>query len=491
MSQSLRILGKDIRRLWAPLLIALAVQALFVFFEMQPHQGGAVAGLSAEGLVDILLPVAWWYLVIALVHGESLVGERQFWVTRPYRWKSLLAARAIFVALFVNVAVLVADCLILRAQGFSVAAHWQGMLWKQIPFTIAILLPALALASVTRSLSQVIVVVLLIVLRIVVDSLRSGGLPGGSTAVDWIGNDFETLVVMVVFSSMVLIQYRARRTWLARGIFAAFVIVPGVSLPLRWELGFQAFVKPAAIDTRPIRLSFDHTRGRRAPLMRTPVGNSASVALPISVNGVPDAVRLVSERARLNIATDTFDEAATLERDKRGYWETILLPVEVFNAARAKLVSLRVRPVVTAVRETEFRAPLETGPVRVPFVGICESGQPFAQYLAVTCRWALAAPLRTRVHADYPGWDAAGATRRPNEGIVGRLSDSVFPADLGLSPVHTEQAFGLAREEFSAATASAGTQLVFRTEHPLAHFETEIEMGSVRLEDYVVSEPDK
>jgi len=30
-----------------------------------------------------------------VVHAESLVGDRQFWITRPYEWKKLLTAKAL------------------------------------------------------------------------------------------------------------------------------------------------------------------------------------------------------------------------------------------------------------------------------------------------------------------------------------------------------------------------------------------------------------
>jgi len=62
MSQALHIFSKDVRRLWFPLSIALAVQILFTFFEMQPHRGMRFVTnqFSAETLLDFLLPLAWW-----------------------------------------------------------------------------------------------------------------------------------------------------------------------------------------------------------------------------------------------------------------------------------------------------------------------------------------------------------------------------------------------------------------------------------------------
>src|SRR5687768_13366660 len=47
-------------------------------------------------LLGNLLPLAWCHLVMLMVHQEPLVGDRQFWVTRPYSWRSLIAAKAMF-----------------------------------------------------------------------------------------------------------------------------------------------------------------------------------------------------------------------------------------------------------------------------------------------------------------------------------------------------------------------------------------------------------
>jgi hypothetical protein len=499
MNQALHILRKDTRCLWYELSIALLFQALFTFFEMRPHQVfGIVDGFvglgGAETLVDFLLPVAWWYLIAALVHEEPLPGDRQFWVTRPYSWKSLLAAKVLFILAFVNLPVLIADGFILTAPGFSIAEDWKGMLWRQIPFTIAVLLPPLALASLTRNLGQVIVAILLVVLRIVLNSIQpQNPLQGGYSALGWIDVTESTIVLLAILSAIVLIQYGSRRTWLARAVFGAYVIFPSFSIPLRWQLDVQARVKPPAVDRSPIRIGFDSARGRRAPLARVPGFTRVDVALPVSVSGTPDGVDLVSGQATLTIGGNSYFEGATLVRDKTGYWENIMLPEKVYLSMGNRPVTIRIEPVVTAERRTEFRAPLETGTVLVPGVGICESGRQGQQFLQVHCRSALLSPLRTRTYADYPGWDTPVPTGRPyeqpHEQMTGELSDSPFPAGLSLSPVHAVQVFSLAGNELAAATNYPGTQLVFQTEHPLAHFQTEIELKPVKLDDYVVVVP--
>lgn len=438
---------------------------------------------NAEALVDLLLPVAWWYLITALVHQEPLPGDRQFWVTRPYSWKSLLAAKLVFIFLFVNLTLAVGDCLILTAHGFSAAAQWKSLLWRQIPFTAAVLIPPLALGALTRNLSQVIIALLLVILRIVVNSIPfETAIPGGSSAVAWTDATISTVVFLIALAAIILIQYRRRLTWLARTLAVAFVILPGFSIPVRWQLDWQARVKPPSLDGSAIKIVFNPGRAPRTPPATVPKLKLVSVALPVAVNGSPDGVEFVSRLATLAIRDNgrptwsTDGEGATLERDKTGYWETIFIPAAAFASTRSKPVTVRMTAVVSAFRKTEFRAPLETGPVPVPDVGICESVRPMLQFLTVTCRSAFRSPPRIRIHADYPGGDARDPSGRSREQVTGDLSDSPFPAELSLSPVRKSEVFSLAENELAAAPKHPGTQLVFETEHPVAYFQTEIDV---------------
>lgn len=499
MRQAIHILRKDVRCLWPSLLIALALQALFTFFEMHPpRQHVIVSGVfNAEALVDVLLPVAWWYLITSLVHQEPLPGDRQFWVTRPYSWKSLLAAKLLFIFLFVNLAVAAADCFILTAHGFSAAAHWKSLLWRQIPFTVAVLIPPLALGALTCNLGQVMIAILLVILRIVVNSIPfEAAIPGGSTAVAWTDATVSTIVFLIVLSAIILIQYRRRLTGLARTLAVAFVVFPGFSIPVRWQLDWQARVKPPSLDGSKIKIAFDPGRAPRSPRSSVPKLKFVNVALPVSVNGAPDGVEIMSRLATLAIqdngrtAWSTDAEDATLERDKTGYWETIVIPAAAFASTRSKPVTVRLTAVVSAVRKTEFRTPIETGPVPVPDVGFCESMRPMLQFLTVTCRSAFRSPPRTRIHADYPGWDARDPGGRPREQVTGDLSDSPFPAELGLSPVRKSEVFSLAENDLAAAAKHPGTQLVFEIEHPIAHFQTQFELQSVNLEQYALTVPE-
>jgi hypothetical protein len=122
MRQAIHIFKKDVRHLWPEITVTLLVAAAFAFlgaggarFLSDP---GASRNLARQMLL-FLLPVAWWILIARVIHAEPLPGDRQFWTTRPYDWKSLLGAKALFILGFVNLPLLISDVVILRAAEFQ------------------------------------------------------------------------------------------------------------------------------------------------------------------------------------------------------------------------------------------------------------------------------------------------------------------------------------------------------------------------------------
>jgi hypothetical protein len=94
MRQTLHILVKDIRGLRWQILVVLAVTLV-------------VGCYFYNARFALGLPLC--YLVVRVIQDDALVGDRQFWVTRPISWKALLAAKAIFILVFATVPIFIAD----------------------------------------------------------------------------------------------------------------------------------------------------------------------------------------------------------------------------------------------------------------------------------------------------------------------------------------------------------------------------------------------
>jgi hypothetical protein len=160
MRQTLHIFKKDVRSLLYEIGATLGLVALFII----NGRAGPINGLET-----VLLPIAWWVLVIRVIHEERIPGDRQFWLTRPYAWNTLLAAKALFILVFVNLPMLVADMVIVQANGFKFSEHIAGLAWSQVLLTGVWALPIAALAAVTTGLVQIVVPLLEFSLHNVLD----------------------------------------------------------------------------------------------------------------------------------------------------------------------------------------------------------------------------------------------------------------------------------------------------------------------------------
>src|SRR2546429_528007 len=91
----------------------------------------------------------WTFLIIRFVQGESLVGDRQWWVTKPYEWWNLLAAKPLFILIFISVPLFHVHLLLLQQLGFPILPNLSSLVLTQLSLYFVLFLPALLLASLT------------------------------------------------------------------------------------------------------------------------------------------------------------------------------------------------------------------------------------------------------------------------------------------------------------------------------------------------------
>ena len=82
------------------------------------------------------------------------MGDRQFWLTRPYSRAALVTAKGLFALAFVHAPSLIADSVILISRGFNPLDWIASLLWKQVLLAAGLTLPVAALAVLTRNLVQ-------------------------------------------------------------------------------------------------------------------------------------------------------------------------------------------------------------------------------------------------------------------------------------------------------------------------------------------------
>jgi hypothetical protein len=135
MRQALHIFRKDVRYLWREICLVLALMAIFAW--MNPWW------------MALLLLASTSYLIARLIHAETIPGDRQFWITRPYRWQSLLGAKLLFMLTFVNLPIFLAQFGIVTAGGFPLSSILAGLFWSQVLLIFTLSLPVAALAAMT------------------------------------------------------------------------------------------------------------------------------------------------------------------------------------------------------------------------------------------------------------------------------------------------------------------------------------------------------
>src|SRR6516162_10209236 len=168
MDQILHILKKDVRRHWPEILISLALLALYTHRELQPWRNAfEVEAISRSPLFYILseryfapaLIIFWIFLAIRVVQGESLVGDRQWWTTKPYIWWQLLLAKLLFVLVFICVPLFHVQLFLLHYFKFPILRNLLPVFSMQLSLLLLLICFCVLLASLTKNLVQVLLVV--------------------------------------------------------------------------------------------------------------------------------------------------------------------------------------------------------------------------------------------------------------------------------------------------------------------------------------------
>jgi hypothetical protein len=225
MHLMLHIFRKDVRRLWWA--VAATLLLLAALAQQDRWRADYVVG-STEGWLNLLLPLAWCCLIALVVNEEPLVDDREFWMTRPYRWPTLLGSKLLFVALFIHVPCFVADAAVLAFRGFQPLAYLPQLLWKQIVLAAVLTIPAIALAALMKNIAHFLLAAIVILgaaayLAGVGEPLRVSWIP--SAVIRYV---LAGTVLAVAACALVPIQYARPRTVPARIAGTAAIVLAGL-----------------------------------------------------------------------------------------------------------------------------------------------------------------------------------------------------------------------------------------------------------------------
>ncbi|MGE5486478.1 MAG: hypothetical protein ACM3ZB_01495 [bacterium] len=477
MRQAWHIFQKDVRHLRLEIALALVAVAVFAF---------TVARGISTPLAGVL-PVVWWILIARAVHAEPLPGVRQFWVTRPYAWKSLLAAKALFIAAFVNLPMLIADVVILHANGFGIASQLGGLLWTQVLLVAAFALPVAALAVLTSGFSTLIAVSGVL---IVAAAGSTWLLPRPWLALEWLRSYLIGLIVAIVAAVIVLRQYRRKNTTVSRILAAAaLAVVVAVFAWLPWRAAFavQSRLPARSFDASAVRIGF-HPDLRWATRAFVNKDGSVELDIPLRLAGIPETLqtRVDGIAARIegpgggvwreqldpwtnpNVTGTAFH--ATVDS---GFYKSIKdRPVRISGAAYLTLYG-NPRSILLPVRDRAVYRP-------TPGAGLCAARQS-GEGAVLNCRSAFG-PQRDLVSFDVVGVSGfvPGAPPMVFASLMQfrPISYSPFPADADLIPV--------TQSEQIARVYGQDLRVKANALEPVAHIRKEFTVTGLRLADYEV-----
>ncbi|HEX3891843.1 MAG TPA: hypothetical protein VHW46_04655 [Terracidiphilus sp.] len=211
--------------------------------------------LVAEAFV-VLIPFSWWLLIERTVHAETLIGDKQFWITRPIDWKSLLSAKLLFLLAFLYLPFAIAQCIELNRAGFPILPALPGLLFLLILVTGILVVPLLTLAVLTRNFSRLLLTLLGLLLAVGAIAYVANKFDSNSVSTPY--SDRFSIPILLVFAGFAIVfQYARRKTWLARAVLLPLPLVIALIatfMPNR-SMVESAYPRPDHLAAEPVLLT--------------------------------------------------------------------------------------------------------------------------------------------------------------------------------------------------------------------------------------------
>jgi hypothetical protein len=376
MRQAFHIFKKDVRGLTYEIVVTLLLIAAFAIADSTPPDVNRPQEFW-RGVLKLLLPLTWWFLTARVVQNEAIAGDRQFWTTRPYSWKSLLAAKVAFLLAFVSLPMMISDAAILHGQGFPVFANAGGILFEMLLRLVSFVLFAMILATFTRGLGSFTITALTVwIAFLFAAQFLAGFRTGRGAGPYW---DYSWTLVAgeaALVPAAILFQYaRGQRVALALTLSA-------LALPLVSQWWTLPAPVPGTIAAGGPELQFtiDPAPKRIFSPRSTYDSQEVPLVLPIEISGIPAGLEPRETQVIVRMGEDgktwqPFSAGAVLTRDRsvpdpRFYWAEIKIPRRFYQGAANQMVSLNMWVSLTLYRNN-VRTALTREEFALPGVGYC------------------------------------------------------------------------------------------------------------------------
>lgn len=421
------IFKKDWRLLWPMVALVTAIQ---IAHEWAAYKLGFFGGDLAIAELFRLLDVAWYAaiaaLAVAVVDQDPIPGVDQDWLIRPIDRTALLLAKLLFALLTISVPMLVLNLTHAVAMGFPLSGSLENVLFKELYVYVCLIVPVLALAATTRTMTELtvfgtaLIVVYAVCLSLTAVLFGVTRCPTCGTGVAWLQHVLQHAGILCGAVAILFLQYYKRQTGTAR-VLAVCGAAALVFVQLPWNTAFaiERWVSGSIGTPESIRIDIDahesHPVGQ-ASISQQVAGWQATRAL-LHAN-VDEAARYLRRRAHLEdaavvidlpvrISGESNDELLLVDRSEvnlfgtggrllyRGTnladgpdplapqaaagdnapWHTSLtvgIPASIYNDARLAPVHLQMDYSLTLLEmASQHKLPALDGAIRTPEMGLC------------------------------------------------------------------------------------------------------------------------
>jgi hypothetical protein len=477
MHQALHIFKKDVLHLKQEIVLMCLIAA--VFAAIHAHLSVSDDSWWAE----LALVVTSSFLIGRVVLAEAIPGDRQFWITRPYRWKSLLAAKLLFVIAFVNLPILVADLFILIIDRFPIDASFSGLLWSQALLFTFIALPFAALAALSSGMATYIFAqLILLATAFGIWELFGPPTAGRLGGAAWVRGSIGLIALGAVAATVFLLQYKSRRTTLSRWLGAGgltFGAIAFIATP--WPFALKLLSHSPTQAGLPLTISLEAPSAE--PLWLAAARPNDVLHLPIRIQGIPRgaeiqpdalAVRLESSDGRvksLGVSDCGELRRSSISADAVSIFANCSADPAFFGGNHAAPLTLHATLYFTVFGNARSQTiPLSNQPVNTLDGLQCFTDTVKAQW-DVYCRSAFRWPARL-VYAKLGHTNA--------ESFSQFVSYSPIPATLSIEPIETRWA-----SAYAAGPEPIVPDVTIVVEEPLAHLRRDFEVREIHLEETV------
>lgn len=478
MRQALLILWKDVRQLRWQLGAYALLLAAFAWVSPQTWPGTAPDSFLSVfvTLLRILLMASQFVLITSAIHADRLVGEEQFWITRPYDWRSLLASKFLFVLACVVLPYLFMQWSLLHAAGLNPFTAKAGMAACLVRFAVVPCLVSMLIASVTETLAAAFgfLVALLLawagILQLILAGTELRMSPPYEFAV--FGALFGVLLLAILAYQFA--RRRAAHSRIAIAVTLALFLLfifgydrQGFGTPVKNLIRSHYHVPSAGslhLVFAPGSLPYQE-RGQDLQYLR----HAIEVKLPVRLQGLPPDTRLRETNATVTLTSNGLHyaspwQSATVSENAIGF----AVPTDVFDRFAGQKIQLHLELIGDQMRPTQVQQIAAANRFRAPSNAIC-----ILTNGAVVCRYPYVQLVPTHVEA-MVGTAACGASSALNPAGTWLL---IFPPGGKVDPVVNEPLHLHGR-------VCSGSPLTF-TEYGSPHrFRLAIDIPDITLRDY-------